>query len=107
VYGLSQDAIDGMGFERSVRLTVSLSLNDTRALRIAELVNDYRTLLVHIMELISSISLDTICQSSYKTIIQCHAAAQRLLAGTYDLSKFPSLGGNPQGEDAETMDLRE
>lgn len=106
-YGSLQDAVDGPELRRSAGLTVPTSVNDIRALRIVELVNDYRTLLLHIMELIDSTSTDGIGQHSFDTILQCHTAAQRLLTGTYDLSKITSLEDKSHGEDAATVTLRE
>lgn len=57
------------------------SLDDVRALRVAELVNDYRSLLIHIMERIGSIPLGDVMQNGYRVLRQNHAAAQHLLAG--------------------------
>ncbi|GFG18022.1 hypothetical protein IFM61392_10342 [Aspergillus lentulus] len=82
------------------------SKNPAEATRV-ELVNDYRTLLVHVMELIGSTPTNEIGQSSYETILQCHSAAQRLLTGTYDLPEIPSPEGKLHREDAETMALRD
>lgn len=59
------------------------SLDDVRALRVAELANDYRSLLIHIMERIGSIPLKDVLQDGYRVLQQNHAAAQHLSAGSY------------------------
>lgn len=63
--------------------TASLS-NDIRALRVVELINDYRTLLANIIQQIISIPLNILEQVGYSTLIQSHAALQGLLANAYE-----------------------
>ena len=70
------------------------SLDDVRALRIAELVNDYRSLLIQIMERIRSIPLGDVMQYGYRVLQQNYAAAQHLLAGNPR-----SVVSNPSEED--------
>lgn len=57
------------------------SLDYVRALRVAELVNDYRSLLIQILERIGSIPWGDVMQYGYRVLQQNHAAAQHLLAG--------------------------
>lgn len=63
------------------------SLNDARALRIMELINDYRSLLIHTMEQFRGIiSLDNTreyCHRGHRVLRQNHAAARQLLASSY------------------------
>lgn len=59
------------------------SLNDARVLRIMELINDYRSLLIHIMEQIRGISLDNAREYGHRVLRQNHAAAQHLIASSY------------------------
>ena len=63
------------------------SVNDARALRIMELINDYRSLLIHTMEQFRGIiSLDNTreyCHRGHRVLRQNHAAAQQLLASSY------------------------
>ncbi|BCS19709.1 uncharacterized protein APUU_20141S [Aspergillus puulaauensis] len=63
--------------------TASL-LNDIRALRVVELINDYRTLLVNTIDQIISIPLNILEKVGYSTLIQSHAALQGLLADAYE-----------------------
>lgn len=67
--------------DSNVDLHVRSSLDDMRALRVAELVNDYRSLLIQTMERIGSIALGDVMQYGYRVLQQNHAAAQHLLAG--------------------------
>lgn len=60
---------------------IQSSLDNMRALRVAELVNDYRSLTIHIIERIGTIPLGDLTQDGYRVLQQNHAAAQRLLAG--------------------------
>ncbi|KAL4888041.1 hypothetical protein BDV59DRAFT_149927 [Aspergillus ambiguus] len=61
-----------------------LSLDTARALRIAELVNDYQTLLVHIVELIGDIPSEKAQCCGYKVLVESHIALQNLTATSYD-----------------------
>ncbi|KAJ5174402.1 uncharacterized protein N7482_000279 [Penicillium canariense] len=75
-------------------------LNQARAVRVAELINDYRTLLLHI----SHQQVDAIPEDYYEegfvVLRECHAAAQRLLSANYQ--PCPVTGrGNAETEKAE------
>ncbi|KAL1964062.1 hypothetical protein VTN77DRAFT_7480 [Rasamsonia byssochlamydoides] len=59
-------------------------LNDARALRVAELINDYRTLHIHISEQTMHMPLGDMNDEGYRVLQESHAAAQRLLASNYN-----------------------
>lgn len=69
--------------DSNVNSHIQSSLDNMRALRVAELANDYRSLLIHIMERIGSIPLKDVLQDGYRVLQQNHAAAQHLSAGSY------------------------
>ena len=82
----------------------SPSFNDARAMRIAELMNDYRTLLLHIMEQTSSLPLSGAPQEGHLVLIQSRAAALDLLCTRYKHSGAADKRGD---EDTQTSHLRE
>jgi hypothetical protein len=82
----------------------SPSSNDARAMRIAELMNDYRTLLLHAMEQTSSIHLSDAHQEGHLVLNQNREAALNLLRTSYKHSGATDNRGN---EDAQTSHLRE
>ena len=75
--------------------------DDVRALRVAELVNDYRSLLIHIMEHTRSIPIGYATQYGYRVLHHDRAAAQDLLASNYRPVVLPT-----HGEEEQTAQLR-
>ncbi|KAJ5493087.1 hypothetical protein N7539_001833 [Penicillium diatomitis] len=72
-------------------------LNQARAVRVAELMNDYRTLLIHISQQQASPPSSAESQElGYTVLRECHQATQRLLAANYHPSPVAGNG------DAET-----
>ncbi|KAJ6168268.1 hypothetical protein N7497_001111 [Penicillium chrysogenum] len=77
--------------------------NDARAMRIAELMNDYRTLQLHIMEQTSSLPLSGALLEGHLVLIQSRAAALNLLRTSY---KPSAAAGNRGNDDTQTSQLR-
>ncbi|KAE8152655.1 hypothetical protein BDV25DRAFT_150533 [Aspergillus avenaceus] len=75
-------------------------LNQARALRVAEIINDYRTLLVHISQQDVQVPGDDARQQGYAVIRESLAAAQALMSSNYT-PVVPPAGGN----DAENEKL--
>ncbi|OJJ61172.1 hypothetical protein ASPSYDRAFT_87725 [Aspergillus sydowii CBS 593.65] len=78
-------------------------LNQARALRVAELMNDYRTLLLHISQLNVSVSAEDQAEDGYRVLRECLAAANALMASNYSPSPPPM---NTSNEEAEKAQLR-
>ncbi|KAJ6093263.1 hypothetical protein N7486_008552 [Penicillium sp. IBT 16267x] len=75
-------------------------LNQARAVRVAELINDYRTLLLHISQQNVDIHPDDQYEEGYTVLRECHTAAQRLVAANYH--PCPVTGqGNAETERVE------
>ena len=77
--------------------------NDARAMRIADLMNDYRTLQLHIMEQTSSLPLSGALLEGHLVLIQNRAAALNLLRTSYKPSAAADNRGN---DDTQTSQLR-
>ncbi|KAJ5887969.1 hypothetical protein N7495_008010 [Penicillium taxi] len=58
-------------------------LNQARAVRVAELMNDYRTLLLHISQQSATASADEYNEEGFVLLRECHASAQRLASTNY------------------------
>ncbi|KAL4810544.1 hypothetical protein BDV18DRAFT_156901 [Aspergillus unguis] len=78
-------------------------LNQARALRVAEIMNDYRTLLLHISQLNISIAPANQAEEGYRVFRECQAAASALMASNYTPSPPPA---NISSEEAEKAQLR-
>ena len=78
------------------------SPDDVRAMRFVELINDYRSLLMHILEHIRSMPLGDAIQYGYRVLRHNHAAAQHLLASNY----IPAVSST-YGEEEQTTQLRQ
>ncbi|KAJ5594821.1 uncharacterized protein N7459_001029 [Penicillium hispanicum] len=75
-------------------------LNQARAVRVAELINDYRTLLMHIPQQNVDARPDEYYEEGFAVLRECLAAAQNLMAANYH--PCPVTGrGNPETERAE------
>ncbi|KAL5366485.1 hypothetical protein BJX96DRAFT_35443 [Aspergillus floccosus] len=78
-------------------------LNQARALRVAELINDYRTLLVHISQQNVPAPAADYWEDGYKIIRESLAEAQALMSSNYTPS-MPAAGGS--NEEAEKVQLQ-
>ncbi|KAL2002719.1 hypothetical protein VTN02DRAFT_6102 [Thermoascus thermophilus] len=76
-------------------------LNEARALRVAEIMNDYRTLQLHISEHKVDMPPEEAGEEGCRVMRECFAAAQSLLSSNYDLASTP--GGN---EEAQKVQLQ-
>jgi hypothetical protein len=80
-------------------------LDDARAIRIAELINDYRTLQMHIMEQTSNLTSGGDLQEGYLVLIQSRMAALDLLRTSYKPSAVADCKGDKdtQGSQLERV----
>ncbi|KAL5002414.1 hypothetical protein BDV10DRAFT_181621 [Aspergillus recurvatus] len=78
-------------------------LNQARALRVAELMNDYRTLLLHINQLNVSTPPADQAEEGYRVLRECLAAANALMASNYTPSPPPA---SISGDEAEKVQLQ-
>lgn len=69
--------------ELSGRSQEPFLLDEARALRIVELMNDYRTLIFHILEHTARIPLENIRQIGFRTLIESREAARMILSRSY------------------------
>jgi hypothetical protein len=76
-------------------------VNDARAMRIAELINDYRTLQLHISQQLSSVATGDVQQEGFRILAQSSTAAQRLLAAGFASMPIEDQGSNPEMEKAQ------
>jgi len=68
--------------------------------RVAELINDYRTLLLHISQQQVEVSPQDLHEEGFVVLRECHNAAQRLASANYQ--PCPVNGqGNAETEKAE------
>lgn len=88
--------------EEEERLTnPGVAVNQARALRVAELINDYRTLLMHISQQNVQVPADEFNEEGYKVIRDGLAAAQALMSSNYNPCATPAHAGNVEVEKAE------
>ncbi|KAL2014232.1 hypothetical protein VTN00DRAFT_1757 [Thermoascus crustaceus] len=71
-------------------------LNEARALRVAEIMNDYRTLQLHISEQKVDVPPEEAGEEGYRVMRECFAAAQSLLSSNFNLASIQSQGGNEE-----------
>lgn len=75
-------------------------MNQARAVRVAELINDYRTLLLHISQQQVHVPPEDFYEEGYTVLRECHTAAQQLMAANYQ--PHPVAGqGDVETEKAE------
>ena len=78
----------------------SKTVNQARAVRVAELINDYRTLLLHISQQNVEVHPQDQYEEGFTVLRECHSSAQRLVSATYQ--PCPVTGqGNAEREKAE------
>lgn len=76
------------------------AVNDARAVRVAELMNDYRTLLLHISQQYVAVSPEDYHEGGFAVLRECHTAAQGLVSANYQ--PCPVSGhGDAETEKAE------
>ncbi|KAE8382620.1 hypothetical protein BDV26DRAFT_305660 [Aspergillus bertholletiae] len=75
-------------------------LNQARALRVAEIINDYRTLLVHISQQDVPVPAEDCREQGYVVIRESLAAAQALMSSNYT-PVVPAGGNDAETEKAE------
>ncbi|KXG48879.1 uncharacterized protein PGRI_027490 [Penicillium griseofulvum] len=74
-------------------------LNQARAMRVAEIINDYRTLLVHISQQHVEPSQEEYWEDGFVVLRESLASAQTLMSANYQ--PCPVTGGNVETEKAE------
>ncbi|GAD99015.1 conserved hypothetical protein [Paecilomyces variotii No. 5] len=72
-------------------------LNDARAVRVAELINDYRTLQLHISQQRMEVPAQEQSEEGFVVMRECINAAQRLLSSQYNLASIQN-GGDPEAQ---------
>ncbi|KAJ5239753.1 hypothetical protein N7468_004372 [Penicillium chermesinum] len=77
-------------------------LNEARALRVAELMNDYRTLMMHISQQNVASRPEEYNEEGFVVVRECQAAAQRLMAANYQPA--PVVGSS--GAETEKAELQ-
>jgi hypothetical protein len=80
---------------------MSRLVNDARAVRVAELMNDYRTLQIHIQQQTMQIPSEEQGREGYKVMKECMVAAQRLLSSNYNISSLQSQSGDAEAQKAQ------
>lgn len=76
-------------------------VNQARALRVAEIINDFRTLLLHICEQTIPASPEEYYEEGHVVIRECHTAAQALIGANYTPAAVSSQVSNEEAEKAE------
>lgn len=79
-------------------LVICSQKNDARALRVAELMNDYRTLQIHISEQTMNLPRGPTEQEGHRVLVESRIAAQTLLENNYGLEAIPSWGGDEEAQ---------
>jgi hypothetical protein len=59
------------------------TVNQARAVRVAELINDYRTLLLHISQQQVEAPPQDLYEEGFVVLRECHIAAQSLVSSNY------------------------
>lgn len=77
------------------------TVNHARALRVAEIINDYRTLLVHIFELSVPSPPEQFWEEGYVVMRQCLTDVQSLMASKYSPL---DLADHSESEDDEELE---
>lgn len=70
-------------------------------MRIAELINDYRTLQLHISQQLASVRMGDVHQEGFRVLAQSSVAAQRLLAAGFTGMPIENQGSDPEMEKAQ------
>lgn len=76
-------------------------VNDARALRVAEIMNDFRTLQYHISQQKTSPPSEDSQKEGYALMRQCSTEAQALLASQYNPGTSQNAGDDGEKEKAQ------
>ncbi|KAK9592606.1 hypothetical protein V6Z90_003736 [Aspergillus fumigatus] len=76
-------------------------LNQARALRVAEIVNDYRTLLIHIPQQDVQAPPEDAHEEGYVVLRESIAAARTLISASYNVRAVPTQASSEEMERAE------
>ncbi|KAF4215869.1 hypothetical protein CNMCM8980_004198 [Aspergillus fumigatiaffinis] len=76
-------------------------LNQARALRVAEIVNDYRTLLIHIPQQNVQAPPEDAHEEGYVVLRESIAAARTLISASYNARAVPTQASSEEMERAE------
>ncbi|OJJ51593.1 hypothetical protein ASPZODRAFT_138668 [Penicilliopsis zonata CBS 506.65] len=76
-------------------------LNQARALRVAEIINDYRTLLLHISQQKMDVAQEDYWEEGFVVLRESLAAAQKLMASNYTPTPVGNAGNAAEAEKAE------
>ncbi|KAH1496122.1 hypothetical protein LV164_007725 [Aspergillus fumigatus] len=76
-------------------------LNQARALRVAEIVNDYRTLLIHIPQQDVQAPPEDAHEEGYVVLRESIAAARSLISASYNVRAVPTQASSEEMERAE------
>lgn len=79
-------------------------VNQARALRLAEIMNDYRTLLLHIPQQDVDAPPEDYWEEGYVVIRECLAAAQRLMSSNF--CPGSSTASSPNDQEAEKAEFQ-
>ncbi|MCJ1232824.1 hypothetical protein MMC14_000778 [Varicellaria rhodocarpa] len=71
-------------------------LNDARAWRVTELLNDFRTIQHQISQIQGYPTVQEYYEIGYETLRQCHSEAQALLTAAYNPNAFQGNGASPE-----------
>ena len=75
-----------------------MAVNEARALRVVEIINDFRTLQIHISQLKSDPPSGAEREEGYVVMSQCVGEAQHLLAAQFNPESAQQLSGNGERE---------
>lgn len=87
----------------NIHTDISL-VNQARALRLAEIMNDYRTLLLHIPQQAVDVPPEDYWEEGYVMIRECLASAQRLMGSNYSPSQCAA--GQRNDDEAEKVEFQ-
>ncbi|RHZ66917.1 uncharacterized protein CDV56_109473 [Aspergillus thermomutatus] len=76
-------------------------LNQARALRVAEIINDYRTLLIHIPQQNVEARPEDAHEEGYVVLRESMAAAQTLISASYNTRQVPTQASSEETERVE------
>jgi hypothetical protein len=76
-------------------------LNQARALRVAEIINDYRTLLIHVPQQNVQAPPEDAHEEGYVVLRESIAAAQTLISASYNARAGPTQASSEETERAE------
>lgn len=76
-------------------------VNQARALRVAEIMNDYRTLLLHISQLNVSVPAADQAEEGFRVLRESLGAANALMSSSYNPSPPPANSPSDEAEKAQ------